>query len=61
MSGKEAADLFRTPKAGKLDRATAAVIAHEIGQLDREADVALSHELSQPVAVRHRPKTPRGR
>ena len=43
MSGKEAADLFRTHKAGKLDRATAAAIAHQIDQLDREADDALAH------------------
>ena len=43
MPGKEAADLFRTHKAGKLDRATAKAIANQIAQLDREADDALAH------------------
>jgi prevent-host-death family protein len=43
MSGKEAANLFRTHKAGKLDRATANAIADQIAQLDREADNALAH------------------
>jgi prevent-host-death family protein len=43
MSGKEAADLFRTHKAGKLDRATAAAISDQIAQLDQEADNALGY------------------
>ena len=43
MSGKEAAALFRTHKADKLDRAAADAIADQIAQLDREADHALAH------------------
>jgi antitoxin (DNA-binding transcriptional repressor) of toxin-antitoxin stability system len=43
MSGKQAADLFRSHKADKLDRATALDIETEIARLDREADYALAH------------------
>lgn len=43
MSGREAAELFRTHKAGKLDRATADAIAEQIYLIDREADNALAH------------------
>lgn len=43
MSGKEAAELFRTHKADRLDRATAKAVAEQIAELDREADDALGH------------------
>ena len=43
MSGKEAADLFRTYRPGKLDRAAADAIAEAIAELDRQADDALAH------------------
>ena len=43
MSGREAADLFRSHKADKLDRATAQAIADQIEKLDREAEDALAH------------------
>ena len=43
MSGKAAADLFRTYKPDKLDRAAADAIEENIAQLDREADDALAH------------------
>jgi len=43
MSGSEAAELFRTHKAGKLDRATADAIAEQLHLIDREADNALAH------------------
>jgi Phd_YefM. len=43
MSGQQAADLFRSHKADKLDRAAGQAIAAEISRLDREADDALAH------------------
>jgi antitoxin (DNA-binding transcriptional repressor) of toxin-antitoxin stability system len=43
MSGKQAADLFRSHKADKLERAAAQAIETEIARLDREADDALAH------------------
>jgi antitoxin (DNA-binding transcriptional repressor) of toxin-antitoxin stability system len=43
MSGKKAADLFRTHRAVELDRQTAQAIQIEIAKLDQEADRALAH------------------
>jgi antitoxin (DNA-binding transcriptional repressor) of toxin-antitoxin stability system len=43
MSGKQAADLFRSHDADKLDRAAARAIEAEISRLDREANDALAH------------------
>lgn len=43
MSGRKAADLFRTYKAGKLDRQAADAIEHQIRKLDQESVDALAH------------------
>ena len=43
MSGRKAADLFRSHKAGKLDRQAADAIEDQIRKLDRESDHALAH------------------
>ena len=43
MSGRKAADLFRSHKAGKLDRQAADAIEDQIRKLDREAEDALAH------------------
>lgn len=43
MSGKQAADLFRSHQADKLERAAARAIELEISKLDREAEDALAH------------------
>lgn len=43
MRGKQAADLFRSHRAGRLDRQAADAIESEIAKLDREAEDALAH------------------
>ena len=43
MSGKQAAELFRSHKADKLDRAAARAIETQIATLDHEADDALAY------------------
>jgi hypothetical protein len=43
MSGRKAADLFRSHKAGKLDRQAADAIEDQIRKLDRESEHALAH------------------
>jgi prevent-host-death family protein len=43
MSGRKAADLFRSHKADKLDRQAADAIEAQIRKLDREAEDALAH------------------
>ena len=43
MSGRKAADLFRSHYAGKLDRQAADAIEDHIRKLDRESEDALAH------------------
>ncbi len=43
MSGKAAADLFRTYRASKLDKEAAKSIREKITELDNETENALAH------------------
>jgi prevent-host-death family protein len=43
MCGRKAADLFRSHRAGKLDRQAADAIEDQIRKLDRESEDALAH------------------
>ena len=43
MSGRKAADLFRSYRAGKLDRQAADAIEDQVRKLDRESEDALAH------------------